>query len=316
VTIHIGTCSWSHKSLNDSGRFYPADVKSPEARLRFYASMFPTVEVDTSFYGIPTEQTALQWVDRTPDEFTFHIKAFRLLTLHWSDLKMLPPELRGEATPHAGKGGRLYLRDLPPKVADALWATFEQAMRPLHAARKLGSVLFQFPPWVTPNKAVYAHIKECKERLADYQLTVEFRNKAWFSQGLEEALGFLREQQIVYAAVDEPQGFPSSVPPIVDVTGPGAYVRFHGRNHEMWEAKVSDSSERFNWWYTDEELAEWVPKIEFLEREAGNVTALFNTNWEDQGQQNARRLAQVLAAHGLGSHVQNHQAILDLPARD
>jgi uncharacterized protein YecE (DUF72 family) len=129
-------------------------------------------------------------------------------------------------------------------------------------------------------------------------------------------MGFLREHGLVYAAVDEPQGFPSSVPPVLDVTGPGGYVRFHGRNHETWEAKGEDSSERFNWWYTDEELAEWVPKLEFLEREAGSVTALFNTNWEDQGQQNARRLAKVLSDEGLGGHVRQLQAVLQLPERD
>jgi len=316
MAIKIGTCSWAHKALTDSGRFYPPNVKTAEARLRYYAGIFPTVEVDTSYYGIPTEQTSLQWVERTPDDFTFHVKAFRLLTGHWADLKVLPPEVRADAAPHASKGGRLYLSDLPADVRERLWGTFEQAVRPLHASGKLGTVLFQFAPWVVPNKAMFEHIRACKDRLPDYQLSVEFRNRAWFDRRLEETLGFLRGLRIVYAAVDEPQGFPSSVPPVVDVTGPGAYVRFHGRNAEKWEAKVSDSSERFDWWHSDEELAEWVPRLEFLEREAGTVTVMFNTNWEDQGQQNARRLAKVLSERGLGGHVDRLQAILAIPVRE
>ena len=65
----VGTASWTDKTLIDCGRFYPADCKTPEARLRFYASNFPLVEVDSSYYAIPVPATAQLWVERTPDDF-------------------------------------------------------------------------------------------------------------------------------------------------------------------------------------------------------------------------------------------------------
>lgn len=314
MAIRIGTCSWTDPSLIASKRFYPAGVRTPEQRLRFYASVFPTVEVDTSYYAIPLPHTALQWAERTPAGFTFHVKAFRLMTGHWADLKVLPPQLREAAQPHADAHGRLYLKDLPPATVDALWQQFTAALEPLRAAGKMGMVLLQFAPWVPPAKRVFAHIEECKARLPGFQLAVEFRNAAWFKEGLEETMGFLRRHELVYVAVDEPQGFPTSIPPVVDVTGPGAYMRFHGRNAATWEARTSTTAERFDHWYTTQEMAEWAPRIAFMERAAGEVNVLMNTNRADQGPQNARALAKVLADDGLGARVNALDALLALPA--
>jgi len=82
VKILVGTASWSDKSLIDSGKFYPMDATSAEERLRYYASLFPMVEVDSSYYAIPAPQTAHLWAERTPRNFTFNVKAFRALTGH------------------------------------------------------------------------------------------------------------------------------------------------------------------------------------------------------------------------------------------
>ena len=78
ANILVGTSSWTDKSLLDSGRFYPPSATTPEGRLRYYASQFPIVEIDSSYYGIPTESNARLWVERTPAEFVFNIKAYRL----------------------------------------------------------------------------------------------------------------------------------------------------------------------------------------------------------------------------------------------
>jgi hypothetical protein len=130
----------------------------------------------------------VQWAERTPDAFTFHIKAFRLLTGHWAELKVLPPDLREAPSTYTDKRGRLYPKDLPGQTKDALWSAMEQSLAPPHKSGKLGTVLFQFAPWVPPGKGIYEHIEECKARLPDYQLAIEFRNKAWFDRGLEETL--------------------------------------------------------------------------------------------------------------------------------
>ena len=88
--LKIGTASWTDKSLLDSGKYYPADCKSAEARLRYYASEFPLVEVDSTYYGMPAERNSVLWTERTPEDFTFNVKAFRLFTSHQTQPKFPP----------------------------------------------------------------------------------------------------------------------------------------------------------------------------------------------------------------------------------
>jgi uncharacterized protein YecE (DUF72 family) len=80
--ILIGTASWTDKTLIASGRFYPPTSNTPEERLRYYASQFRLVEVDSSYYAMPKPEVAELWAKRTPPDFTFNIKAFRLFTGH------------------------------------------------------------------------------------------------------------------------------------------------------------------------------------------------------------------------------------------
>ena len=96
MKVLVGTASWSDKSLIASKKFYPKGVGNPESRLRFYATQFPLVEVDTSYYAIPLAQTAQNWADRTPAHFTMNMKAFRLFTGHATSPKVLPPDLRAD----------------------------------------------------------------------------------------------------------------------------------------------------------------------------------------------------------------------------
>ena len=88
------TASWSDKSLSDSGKFYPKDATTTEQRLRYYASEFPMVEVDSSYHAIPAPQTARLWAERTPPDFVFNVKAFRALTGHSFQAKVLPKDLQ------------------------------------------------------------------------------------------------------------------------------------------------------------------------------------------------------------------------------
>lgn len=94
--ILIGATSWTDKTLVQSGQFYPRDVTTPEERLRFYASRFPIVEVDSSYYGIPAQRNSILWVQRTPAKFVFDLKAFRLFTYHQTPLSAIPADLREE----------------------------------------------------------------------------------------------------------------------------------------------------------------------------------------------------------------------------
>ena len=294
--ILVGTCSWADKTLVDSG-WYPATAKTPEDRLRFYAEQFPIVEVDATYYGLPSERNAALWVDRTPDDFVFDIKSYALFTHHPAALRSLPKDLR-EALPSALQEKRnLYYRDAPPELRDELWARFNSALLPLDSAGKLGTVLFQFPPWFLPSHDSTDYILEAKERLGQYTIAVEFRSNLWLSErNQERTLKLLADNAIPFVCVDEPQGFRSSVPSVVAATAPVALVRMHGRNYETWEKKGIGAAERFDYLYSEEELEEWAPRVRQLAEGAREVHVLMNNCHNDQAVRNARQLADRLGA--------------------
>ncbi len=91
--ILVGTCSWADKTLIDSG-WYPPEAKKPEDRLRFYSEQFPIVEVDSTYYAIPQERNPEAWVERTPPEFVFDVKAYAPFTGHAAGVKALAKDLR------------------------------------------------------------------------------------------------------------------------------------------------------------------------------------------------------------------------------
>src|SRR5881275_1799552 len=108
--IYYGTASWTDKTLIESERFYPKDVDTPAERLAFYAERFPLVEVDSTYYALPSERNAALWIERTPMHFIFNIKAFGLLTHHPVAPRALPAKLRERL---ASDKKRLYRKDFP-----------------------------------------------------------------------------------------------------------------------------------------------------------------------------------------------------------
>ena len=290
--LYVGTCSWTDPTLISSGQFYPPSARTAADRLRFYAANFPTVEVDSSFYALPSFRNSELWAERTPPGFLFHVKAFGLFTLHAAEVRALPKEVQAELPEDAQEKRRIYLKDVPDELALELWRRFRDALTPLSSAGKLGVVLFQFPPWFNPSEDSLGHILTCQERLPEYQLAVEFRNDRWLSEERRKStLQFLERHGLTFVAVDAPQGFRSSVPPIAAASSAIAYIRFHGRNRETWDKRTVSVAERFNYYYSDDELQEWVPPLRQLQERTRAVYAMFNTNYGDQGVVNARRLA-------------------------
>lgn len=295
MKVLVGTASWSDKSLVASKKFYPREASTPEARLRFYATQFPLVEVDTSYYAIPSPEMAQAWADRTPGHFTINVKAFRVFTGHATAPSVLPPDLRA-ALPQTDKKN-LYFKDLPAELRSELWERFKASLEPLRAASKLGMVHFQFAPWVLRNRDGHAHVRTCVETMKDYTLSVEFRNKTWFDAAhVGSTLAFERELNVVHTVIDGPQGFHNSVPAIWESTHMQySLVRLHGRNSETWNIKGAVSAaERFNYDYPDEQLAEIAAKVERLAPETFTTHVIMNNNWEDQGQRNAATLLRIL----------------------
>jgi uncharacterized protein YecE (DUF72 family) len=295
--IWYGTSSWTDKTLLGSKRFYPSGVNTPEERLRFYAEQFPLVEVDSTYYALPSERNAALWVDRTPAHFVFDVKAFGLLTQHPVSMRALPPRVRERLGAEAQDKKRLYPRDLPAEALDEIWSGFESALSPLVRAGKLGAVLFQFPPWFTNNKRNREYLRGVPERF-DLPIAVEFRGGGWMDENRRErTLEMLEELGMTNVVVDEPQGFKSSTPPVTASTSKElAVVRFHGHNAENWEKPGLTAAERFRYLYSEDELREWVPAVRELAGESKQVHVLMNNCYEDYGVRNAAQMAGLLAS--------------------
>jgi uncharacterized protein YecE (DUF72 family) len=293
--IIVGTASWTDKSLIASGRFYPPKCTRAEDRLRYYASQFPMVEVDSSYYAMPTAEVAQLWAERTPPAFLFNIKAFRLFTGHQASPAVLPKEIAAALGPTATK--HVYYKDLPREITDELWRQYRQGIEPLRRAGKLVAVHFQFAPWVAYHPKNREHIEECQRQLDGYTLAVEFRNPTWF-EGKHAAatLDFERHHGLVNVVVDAPTDIANTIPAIWEVTHPQfAIVRLHGRNHSTWNLKgLISSADRFNYDYTTEELAKLATLTTELARQADLTQVVFNNNYEDQGQRNGREMIRLL----------------------
>ena len=294
--VRFGTASWTDPTLVAPGVFYPAKATTPEARLKYYARRFSMVEVDSSYYALPTPRMAELWVERTPDDFAFDVKAFGWMTGHATDAQRLPRSLK-DALPNelAGKK-RLYAKDVPREVRDEAWRLFAEAVRPLHEAGKLGAVFLQYPSWVRPAAHSPEMLARARRRLGDLPIAVEFRHGDWMSASLrEKTLALLRANEMSYVVVDEPQGFASSVPPIAAVPTPRlAVVRMHGRRADTWEKPGTPAVERFRYLYDERELTPWVPKIVEIAGESEQVHVVFNNCYGNYGTTNALEMSSLV----------------------
>jgi len=285
----VGTASWTDRTLIEAG-WYPPDANTPEKRLRYYASQFPLVEVDSTYYALPAEQTAASWAARTPEDFIFNVKAFSLFTKHPTRVAALPTDLR-PAVQDTGKE-RVYLKDVDQSVVDQAWDRFLSALEPLNQADKLGAILLQFPQWFPIGRGNKEYILACAQRVAPRRVCIEFRNHTWMTEdNQKETLDFLSAHHLAYVCVDMPQGYSSSIPPVVAATSDLAVVRMHGHS-DKWTSK--DIHERFLYRYNEDELKDWAPKVRKLARDAGATHVLFNNCYRDYAHVNAQQFETLL----------------------
>jgi uncharacterized protein YecE (DUF72 family) len=294
--VRIGISSWTEPTLVKQGNFYPPQAKTAKARLEYYASRFPLVEVDSTYYFPPSERNSILWLERTPPHFTFNVKAYSLLTNHPTRPDSLAKELAAQVPKEELAKRRIYRERLPGEVVDEVWQRFHDALMPLHSAGKLGAVLFQFPQWFVIGRAAKEYILECSRRLPDYRIAVEFRHRSWLEdRNREETLAFLSEHQLPFVCVDMPQGFDSSLPPVAAATAEDlAMVRFHGRDPAAWSAASETAADRFKYDYSEEELREWAPRIEGLAAQTRETHVVMNNCYRDYAVNDARDLARLL----------------------
>lgn len=247
----IGTSGFSYKDW--VGPFYPGSLHKQDW-LAFYASEFPTCELNFSFYRIPNARTLDRMAAKVPEGFLFSVKGYRGIT---HDRK--EPDLQVEQ--------------------------FSASLSPLIAAGKFACVLLQFPHSFHANDANRAYLRRLRDGFGDLPLVIEFRSREWIEERTFEEL---RSLNVGYCCVDQPR-FRSLVPPKAVTTGPVAYVRFHGRNHAKWW-RHKEAWERYDYTYSDEELMEWVPKIDQLDVEAPLTLVYMNNHWQGQAVGTARQL--------------------------
>jgi uncharacterized protein YecE (DUF72 family) len=301
TAVRIGTCSWADEAL--SKHWYPKGVPAGE-RLAYYAQHFDTVEVDSTYYRLPAEPMVAKWAERTPDDFVMHVKAFGLMTRHPVKLEALPPDLRDDApTDDRGRVNRPS-REFRGEV----FRLFLEALEPLRSAGKLGGILFQFPSYVVYKDASLDYIRWAREQIGDDEMLVEFRHVSWFDdEHRTETLAFLEEIDAANVIVDAPriEGGKNLIPTVQALTNGIAYVRFHGRNADTWNKRGGSAAERFDYLYSEAELAEWVGPLREVSEQAEQAYAFFNNNATSpdghggrmaQAAANAKALQQLLQA--------------------
>ncbi len=254
--IYVGTSGF--RFADWKGPFYPEGLKEKDW-LSYYAQRFNCLEVNASYYRLMPPSTYANMGKRVPEGFEFTVKAYRTMTHEFET----------------------------DNAAD--FDTFIGSVAPLVETKKLGCLLAQFPTRFhnTPENRDY--LAEFHSRLRDYPLVVEFRSRDWVDEGVFD---FLRQQQIGFCAVDEPH-FSSLMPPIAVATSPIGYVRFHGRNAQNWW-KQAEGKDRYDYHYSQEELEEWVPKIERLAEETQKTYVFMNNCFAGQAAVNALELRGLL----------------------
>lgn len=292
--IRIGTCSWTEKSLIQSGEFYPKSAKTAESRLKYYAGHFDTVEVDFSYYAIPSISNTYLWAQRTPPGFIFHLKVYAALTGHGVDPGTLPQDIRRELPEKDREARHIYIKE--PKLTGMIADRFKEALGPIITAGKLGVLVFQFPPWFTYKTENLDAILGYKAMMGSCMMAVEFRHGSWYAPNArEKAFHFLRKNRLVHVVADEPQyGSLATVPFISETTSETAYYRLHGRNKETWLKKGVETSLRYSYLYSDEELKGFMPHIKTAAKNTKATYVMFNNCHGGFAMRNAGRMKEML----------------------
>lgn len=257
--LYIGTSGFSYDDW--VGPVYPPDLPKSDW-LSYYAEElgFNACELNFSFYRLPGARTLDQLAQKVPVGFHFTLKATGIFT-----------------------------HDRNASEQD--WQAFRRAIYPLQLEDKFGCVLIQFPYSFhnTPENRDY--LRTFRQHWPDLPLVVEFRNREWVDDAVFE---LLRELDMGFCSVDQPR-FRNLMPPIAVVTGSVGYVRFHGRNYKKWWTH-EEAWERYDYDYSEEELQEWVPKIQQMREEAKAVYLFANNHYQGKAVKTAQLLKKLLGA--------------------
>jgi uncharacterized protein YecE (DUF72 family) len=256
--FRIGPSGWSYPDWN--GIVYPRRKPRGFKSLAFIARQFTAVEVNSSFYAIPTAHTTAAWMPLVPDDFRFAFKLTRTFT---------------------------HEREAAPDPAAV--AAFAEALRPVREAGRLGPLLLQFPWSFRYTAEAIEWLRRLADDFGEFDRVVEVRHASWAQP---EALDLLRGVG-GYCNIDQPR-LRNCLGPTQHVFGPTAYARLHGRNAANWFAENIPTYERYNYLYSDAELREWVVRLNAIGTQAETVYVFANNHYRGQGVANALELRAFL----------------------
>jgi uncharacterized protein YecE (DUF72 family) len=287
--ILVGTASWSDPGFVE--RWYPKKMPAGE-RLQWYAQHFDMVEVNSTFYSVPEPRMVERWCAATPDDFTFDVKLHQLFSFHSTPAKLLPPDLQRRAETDARGNVKSTLG-----LQEALLKIFLRATAIFRDARKLGVFLLQLSPAFSPRKHELGELESLLDMLSDHELAIEFRNRNWaVGNQLQSTIDFLQKHHAVFVNVDAPASDHFMVMPsdVDEVTNSDvAYLRLHGRNAKGYITGKTVAA-RFDYDYSENEIAEVALRSRKLAREARELHVIFNNNNLDYAPRAALRLRKAL----------------------
>lgn len=265
--VQIGLSGWGdHDDIFEKG------TKSGE-KLHEYSRRFPVVEIDSSFYGVPSPERMEKWSSQTPESFGFIVKAYQGMTGH----------ARGK---------------IPYPDTRTMFHSFRESVEVLLKEGKLRAVLFQYPPWFDCERRNVEILRRTREWMDGLPLALEFRHQSWFAGDMKEkTLAFMKEEGWIHSICDEPQAGDGSVPTILRPTRDDAVlIRMHGRNIAGWQSTGQPNwrEVRYLYRYNEEELGQWKEQISELLQEVREGWVIFNNNSGGDAAANAIQLMGML----------------------
>ncbi len=272
----IGCSGWSYDDW--VGRFYPTELANRKGDwFAYYSRYFPTVEINSTFYRVPNEFMVRSWIEKGRQRmgFEFSVKLPQIVT-HDSILKDSPDTAAAQAR------------------------SFEDiCVTPLAEAGLLGGVLIQMSPYFTlEDRGSLGKLRALFQMLGTdkYDYAVEFRHRSWLNEKGNElasdAVEVLQEFKVANTIVDGP-GFPITR----SLTAKHAYVRFHGRNYDIWYKEEGDDDYRLNrydYLYTHEQLSEWEPRLGEIVSNCEKARVYFNNHGRSKAVRNAFQMMDIL----------------------
>lgn len=255
--LRVGPAGWSYEDWK--GIVYPDPAPRGFDPLSYISRLFPTLEINSTFYRPAAARMTDAWARRTPDGFVFTAKLWERFT-HAKET-FTKEEAR----------------------------TFQEGLAPLLQAGKLGALLLQFPWFFQDAPDARDRIRRVADAFDGWApLVIELRHRSWL-----DALDFLGALKLCFCNIDQPKSA-TAITGTDLVTGPVGYVRLHGRNAKAWFSKSAGRDQKYDYLYSQDELQDWADILKRMEPSADAIFAITNNHFQGKAIANAIQLMKLL----------------------